>query len=208
MAAKLCPICESGHLHHHSEMVEVEFMGQKAMRPSHYSVCDACGSEQATAADLRHNKRDTIAFRKTVMKLLTGAEVKALRTKWGLTQKQAALVFGGGSVAFSKYESDDVIQSEAMDKLLRLANKFPSVLKELERNAGVLKSEPDIVSMVDKVNNTFCLSIKQHVLIHKELSALNMEHIYERPALKSTNKPPRKAEVRKLFDDRQEALYA
>ena len=42
-----------------------------------------------------------------------------------LTQAQAAKLFGGGPVAFSKYENDDVAQSEAMDTLLRLVRRSP-----------------------------------------------------------------------------------
>lgn len=37
-------------------------------------------------------------------------------------------MFSGGLVAFSKYESDDVVQSGAIDKLLRLAAAQPDVL--------------------------------------------------------------------------------
>lgn len=37
-----------------------------------------------------------------------------------MTQGLAAELFGGGKVAFSRYESDDITQSTAMDSLLRL----------------------------------------------------------------------------------------
>lgn len=208
MAAKLCPICESGHLHHHSEMIEVEFMGHKAMRPSHYSVCDSCGSEQATAADLRHNKRNTIAFRKTVMKLLTGTEVKTLRIEWGLTQKQAALVFGGGSVAFAKYEADDVIQSEAMDKLLRMAKKFPNVLRELKENAGIVESKPQLVRIVNSVTNDLHMAIEQHVLKYQDFSNISRLRVYEETTLTCTRKLPKKAAVKELYYEQRDALYA
>jgi HTH-type transcriptional regulator/antitoxin MqsA len=60
-----------------------------------------------------------VAFKKEVDGLLTGAQVRALRERLGINQSEAAKIFGGGLVAFSKYESDDVSQSEAMDKLLR-----------------------------------------------------------------------------------------
>lgn len=46
-------------------------------------------------------------------------------------------MFGGGPVAFSKYESDDVMQSDAMDKLLRLAAEVPAALDKLMSDAGV-----------------------------------------------------------------------
>ncbi len=47
------------------------------------------------------------------------------------------LFFGGGPNAFTKYENDDVIQSESMDKLLRVANSYPAVFADLCEKAGV-----------------------------------------------------------------------
>lgn len=136
----ICPICGEGHLSRETEQITVEHQGISGQIPSLYSVCDHCGSEQAGAAELRGNKRAMIAFRKRVDGLLTGAEVRALRERLGLTQTQAAKVFGGGPVAFSKYESDDVAQSDAMDKLLRLADAMPEVFARLANEAGVTPS--------------------------------------------------------------------
>jgi HTH-type transcriptional regulator/antitoxin MqsA len=67
---------------------------------------------------------------------LTGEEVRALRVQLDLTQAEAARVFGGGQVAFSKYENDDVVQSEAMDKLLRVAAEVPGALRYLRMRAA------------------------------------------------------------------------
>ncbi|MBX3660348.1 MAG: type II toxin-antitoxin system MqsA family antitoxin [Ramlibacter sp.] len=118
---ELCPICGDGHVTDHVDQVESEYKGCKAMVPLHYQLCDACHSDFAGANQSRLNKRGVMAFRKSVDGLLTGAEVCALRDKYKLTQAQAAKLFGGGPVAFSKYENDDVVQSESMDTLLRLA---------------------------------------------------------------------------------------
>jgi HTH-type transcriptional regulator/antitoxin MqsA len=63
--------------------------------------------------------------------VLTGKEVRALRQKLGLIQADAASLFGGGPVAFSKYEADDVTQSDAMDKLLRVVSFVPAVFAYL-----------------------------------------------------------------------------
>lgn len=117
---ELCPLCGEGHVSTHSEMVENEYKGQKAMLPLMFKQCDACGSDFAGAAESKLNRRSLMAWRKQIDGLLTGEEIIALRKKYKLTQEQAARLFGGGPVAFSKYENDDVAQSEAMDKLLRL----------------------------------------------------------------------------------------
>ena len=39
-------------------------------------------------------------------------------------QKQITSVFGGGLNAFSKYERGEIIQSEAMDKLIRVTCRY------------------------------------------------------------------------------------
>lgn len=122
----ICPICEEGQLHPQIGSNSVEYRGHQTSLDMHFSVCDACGSEQAGTAELRQNKRSMIEFRKKVDGLLTGSQVRSIRKNLGLSQAEAARVFGGGPVAFSKYESDDVAQSEAMDKLLRLSNELPS----------------------------------------------------------------------------------
>lgn len=132
-----CPICGEGNLHAMVEKNQVEYRGHKASLDSCYSICDACGSEQANAVQLRTNKRAMTAFKKQVDGLLTGAEVRALREKLKINQAEASQIFGGGPVAFSKYESDDVAQSEAMDKLLRLAVAVPDAFASLLEKAGM-----------------------------------------------------------------------
>ena len=86
----------------------------------HYRLCNVCTSDFAGAPESKLNRRALMAFRKRVDELLTGAEITALRKQYKLTQGQAARRFGGGPVAFSKYENDDVAHSESMDNLLRL----------------------------------------------------------------------------------------
>jgi HTH-type transcriptional regulator/antitoxin MqsA len=132
-----CPLCEEGLLHEHSELMEAKYKDRTEMRYTYFSVCTECGAEQASAKQVLKNKRDMIAFKKEVEGLLTGAQVRTLRERIGITQAQAAQVFGGGPVAFSKYESDDVMQSEAMDKLLRVAEAVPNAYAKLALDAGI-----------------------------------------------------------------------
>ncbi len=132
-----CPICGEGHVTNHVDQVETEYKGKKGSVASHYQLCDACGSDFAGAAEMRANKRTILAFRKQVDGLLSGEEILALRDRYGINQKQAARLFGGGPVAFSKYENDDVAHSEAMDKLLRLVLRSETAFWELVDQEGM-----------------------------------------------------------------------
>ena len=134
---ELCPICGEGHVTSHVEMVESEYKGQTKLLPSHYRLCDACHADFAGAPEGKVNKRGIMAFRKSVDGLLKGAEICALRDKYKLTQAQAAKLFGGGPVAFSKYENDDVSQSESMDSLLRLVRRSEAAFWELVDEKGM-----------------------------------------------------------------------
>jgi HTH-type transcriptional regulator/antitoxin MqsA len=98
-----------------TESMQTEYRGKQGTVTLRYAECDACGSEITGDADGRANKRAVLAFRKSVDGLLTGAEIRALREKFGITQEQAARLFGGGPKAFSKYEADDVAHFEAMN---------------------------------------------------------------------------------------------
>ena len=136
-AQELCPICGEGHVTASVQMVEYEYKGHKAELPSHYKQCDTCTSDFAGMAESKQNKRIVMAFRKQVDGLLTGDEITALRKQYQLTQAQAAKLFGGGPVAFSKYENDDVAQSEAMDTLLRLIRRSPAAFWALVEEKGL-----------------------------------------------------------------------
>ena len=73
--------------------------------------------------------------------VLTPLVVRAIRERCGLSQAQAARVFGGGPKAFEKYESGEVVPSGAMVRLLLLAMRHPELFK---KSAGVpIISEAD-----------------------------------------------------------------
>lgn len=134
---ELCAICGEGHVTAQIRSVETEYKSAKALLPVHYQQCDTCTSDYVGMAESKLNKRIVMAFRKQVDGLLTGDEIMALRKQYHLTQTQAAKLFGGGPVAFSKYENDDVAQSEAMDTLLRLARRSPEAFWVLVEEKGL-----------------------------------------------------------------------
>jgi HTH-type transcriptional regulator/antitoxin MqsA len=113
-----------------------------------YSICRQCGEEIIFPEQIKRNDcliRD--AWRK-IDGLLTASEIVELRNKLGLTQQEAAKIFGGGINAFSKYERSEVIQSIAMDKLMRLALNIPDVLIWLKQQAGLSTSNYDNIKVI------------------------------------------------------------
>jgi len=71
---------------------------------------------------------------------LTPADIVRIRKKLGLTQAQAARVFGGGINAFSKYEDNEVEPSDGMETLLRLSDSVSEAAAWLLRRGGVVRA--------------------------------------------------------------------
>ena len=83
-------------------------------------------------------------MKKRAFNLLSGKRVREIRNMLGLTIENANKVFGGGPVAFSKYENDDICQSELMDKLIIGAEKFPEFYDYLLDRAGMSVARKDV----------------------------------------------------------------
>jgi HTH-type transcriptional regulator/antitoxin MqsA len=139
---EFCSICGEGHVTTHVDQVEIEYKGSKGLIDMHYKCCDVCRSDFATADESRLNKRAVLAFRKSVDGLLSGVEIRRLRSLYGINQKQAARLFGGGPVAFSKYENDDLAHTASMDKLMRLALKNEQIFWTLVAQEGLALELP------------------------------------------------------------------
>jgi HTH-type transcriptional regulator / antitoxin MqsA len=56
--------------------------------------------------------------------------IRAIREACGLSQQDAARVFGGGPKAFEKYESGEVAPSSSMTRLLLLAARRPELFQK------------------------------------------------------------------------------
>lgn len=122
----LCPACEVGTLREQSGSTENSYKGRIfTIEGTFFSKCSACGAEIVLPWQARANDQLIRASHREIDGLLKGVEIKRIRKKFSLTQADAAKLFGGGTNAFSKYERGEVIQSVAMDRLLRLADTLP-----------------------------------------------------------------------------------
>lgn len=149
-------MCGSESLRLDESRKSVEIKGIATDVPFHIHWCESCGSEMALNEDLRFNARAMRQARKQRHGLLTGEEVRAIRKKLGLTQDQAAKLMGGGPVAFSKYENDEITQSEAMDRLLWLSGMFPCLIPLLAtRHSVVITTSSQARVAIEKTSLKF-----------------------------------------------------
>ncbi len=65
----ICRICDEGRLDTRIMKNTIEYQGVQYKLQAVYSVCDFCGSEQATGDELRVNKQAMIELRKVVHEL-------------------------------------------------------------------------------------------------------------------------------------------
>ena len=142
-ANSLCPDCEQGNLSEHTHSLQLQHKGQTlTVEGLRYWLCDNCEAEIIRADQIRDGDRLIAEAKRQADGLLSGAEIRALRRRLKLSQHQAAALFGGGQNAFSKYERGEVIQSTAMDRLMRLAAWKDENFRELERLSGIEPSTP------------------------------------------------------------------
>lgn len=128
----LCPVCGNDSLTRGSHDLGLLWAGQKivANNLEHYD-CSVCGADPAFPDQIRRNELKIADAKRRAQGLLTAAEIREVREELGLSQADAAALFGGGANAFSKYERGEVIQSVPMDRLLRVVNAYPFVTSML-----------------------------------------------------------------------------
>ena len=68
--------------------------------------------------------------------LLSPAEIQGIREQHGLTQAALAKLLRLGANTISRWESDRMVQTAAMDVLLRLIRDVPETLRFLRRHAA------------------------------------------------------------------------
>lgn len=83
------------------------------------------------ARDMQVSDRAINTMKAREIGVMTPGQVRSVRKKLGLSQRDAGRLIGGGPNAFQKYESGDVVLSKAADTALRLLSNNPKRLDEL-----------------------------------------------------------------------------
>jgi len=143
MKSENCPICETGILVSNTYTGVIQHKGNDLDVPNlECSVCKSCGADPVLADQAKRNQARFTDAKRAADRLLSAQEIRSARKNLGLTQHEASRIFGGGLNAFSKYERGEVIQSEAMDKLIRVACQFPNAWRYMNQLATPKSSSP------------------------------------------------------------------
>lgn len=179
ISTEICPVCCEGHLIKSEQMASFEIDQNKFDAEHHFHICDLCATEVATSEDLKFNARSFKSAELHALGRMNGDDIKLFRKNLKISQEVAALLFGGGPIAFCKYEKHDLAPTEAMDNLLWIASKFPFVVDALASRHNIELPRK---------------AIEQPSINH------NVVNIDSRPVSEfMLNKPSAQAETRKMW---------
>lgn len=154
---EVCPICSEGHLTSLIRERHVTHAGRSGKIPYAFSQCDFCESEVVGQYESVLNLRALTEFKKSAEDLLIGKAIREFRESFDLTQELAAALFGGGKIAFSRYERDEITQSVSMDNLIRLCEVEPYNIELLASFRGVALPK----TTLDKIRDGYLVTWKQ-----------------------------------------------
>ena len=101
--------------------------------------CRVCGAEEYSLAQAEAAQREAGARYREVYRFLRPDEIVALRKRLGLTQDYLERILGLGRKTIARWEAGRVLQSRAMDNLLRAITHVPDLLDFFAQRAGLGK---------------------------------------------------------------------
>jgi len=134
-----CEICGRGFL---QKKITTETFGYKGRSFDYQNYiiyeCPECNEAVVDKKTLKESGRAIRDFYREVDGLLVSTEIQRIRKfKLCLTQDQASGLLGGGAKSFARYENSEVIQSVALDNLLRLLDRAPHMIDVIKnKNKG------------------------------------------------------------------------
>jgi HTH-type transcriptional regulator/antitoxin MqsA len=90
------------------------------------NFCPECGEGVWDAESYRRYTEEQTKL------VSVGVVIRSIRKKLGMTQVRMAEIFGVGKMAFSRYERGETAPSPAFLKLLRMVDRHPELIAELQ----------------------------------------------------------------------------
>ena len=120
-------------MRHDTRPRSVAYKGKRLVveQPGWYCELDPSHDAVLEEADILATEPALLAFRAEVEGSMAPTEVARIRSRLGLSQRQAGRLLGGGPMAFYKYEKGEVAVTRAVSILLRLLDRHPELLAEI-----------------------------------------------------------------------------
>lgn len=128
-----CVSCGGGPVKRETREVTFEYKGEVLTYEQPGGWCQDCGecyleNSDDTATDLL-----LYDFQAKINGHLTTGDIRRIRKKLELTQKEAGEVIGGGHNAFSRYEKGIARPARGTENFLRILDKHPHLIDELRK---------------------------------------------------------------------------
>ncbi|MCP4756223.1 MAG: type II toxin-antitoxin system MqsA family antitoxin, partial [Proteobacteria bacterium] len=131
-----CPVCEMGKMHLRNQKLEFEYKDDVLKIEREVLECEACQETFFQDKDEREIEKVLTDRRREVDNLLTSDEIRAIRKKFNMTQKEFAKTLRVSEKSFARYECVQSTQGYAMDNLLRILNELPLAVNILSHING------------------------------------------------------------------------
>lgn len=131
-----CPSCGGPMIEKHGTL-RLPINGDEIAVPSavHLS-CPKCGEVLLRHQQSKRLHEDAIGIYRKRHGLLSAAEIRAIRERFGLTQADLARLLRFGANTVSRWESGRNVQTAAMDILFRLIRDLPGSIDYLRAHAA------------------------------------------------------------------------
>lgn len=131
-----CPTCAAADLVRDTRDMPYMYKGESTVIPAVTGeVCPACGELVLAISESARTSSAMLQFHKQVNATIFDPNfIASVRKKFGLDQRQAAEIFGGGVNAFSRYENGKTKPPLALVKLLKLLERHPELVDEVKNS--------------------------------------------------------------------------
>ena len=134
----LCPICEKGKLKEIKKNLMFSYKGRsQKFEKQNVLKCDVCGYEVLPKEVNKKIVKDLTDFRRKINGLLLSDQLKSIRENLGINMKQMAELLSVNEKTVGRYENGKITQSEQVNKLYWLFERFPWIASALCSNIGI-----------------------------------------------------------------------